>query len=114
MVVQQIITTVDAPAEPECVSDRIARVTVRAKRGVKITRLRVLFNGTTERVTKRKVGPNRWKLRVDMRGLGRGVRPLRAYYRKNGKRDTQVQIYRTCYPEQEGPDGLNRYPQVRL
>jgi hypothetical protein len=113
IVQQQVVTRVIPPA-PACVSDRVARVTMRAKRGVRISQVRVLFNGTEKRVKVRKVGRNVWKLRVDMRGLGRGVRPVRVYYRKNGKADTQVQIYRTCYPEQEGPDGLNRYPQIRL
>lgn len=60
-------------------------------------------------------------VRIDLRGLPRGVYGGRIFYRAsvNGRafrRLTEVHLFRTCYGNPKGgqPTGLNRFPFTRI
>jgi hypothetical protein len=88
------------------------------RRSVRVTALRATFEGVRARVRKGTYrGRIAYRVRIDMRGLNRGIYTARAVYRisvRGGavRRGTQVHHFRPCYgnPKGGGPEGPNRFP----
>jgi hypothetical protein len=109
-----------------CVSNRIAKATLVARKNVKIRKIVARFEGG-EKIRVRRFGPDphpsakgpfkrMWRMRVDLRGLTKNVYALRInYQRKIGKhgpwkKATRIHLYRVCTGETFGPNAGNGNP----
>jgi hypothetical protein len=83
-------------------------------KGHHITALRASFEGVRAKVTRSKTRGGRavYFVRVDLRGLTKGLYVARIRYRLNGHRDTKVHYYRACTGNPKGGlgEGPNRFP----
>jgi hypothetical protein len=131
IVIQQNTTTVVTVQPEVCVSDRIAKATLIARKNVKVRKIVARFEGG-EKIRVRRFGPDphpsakgpfkrMWRVRVDLRGLTRNVYALRInYQRKVGdgrwRKATRIHLYRVCTGNPNGGygEGLNQDRRVRL
>ena len=99
---------------PKCVSNRVAFLRIFGKKGQRITNLTAAVEGVGIKVVK--IGKRSWRLKVDLRGLERGVYSVRVRARVNGRRAVRVQLYRTCYgnPKDGAKESLNRVRVIRF
>lgn len=111
--------TVNRVTVPSCVSRRVNRTRIIAPLGATVRRLRVTFEGrraVVRRIASTPRGRHQWRLRVDMRGLRRGVYVVRVRAVVNGRSVVRVHYYRPCYgnPKGGGKDSLNRRKVIGL
>src|SRR6185436_1197182 len=104
-----------------CSSKRIATWVLIVRRTHRVRRVRGSFEGNPAR-TRRSTFKGRfaYKVRVDMRGLPRGIYVAKVRYRVNKgngfRRGQRVHYYRACYgnPKGGGVQGPNRFPVTTL
>jgi|RhiMetStandDraft_4_1073278.scaffolds.fasta_scaffold56759_1 collagen triple helix repeat protein len=101
------------PAEPSCTSTRIAKWRIIVARGHRFRLLSATFEGSRARVTRRGTARGRrvFIVRIDSRGLPRGIYFGRIRYVLDGNKGTAHHGFRFCYGNPKGGDGEgpNRY-----
>jgi hypothetical protein len=110
------------PAAPTCASQRVATWRIIVKRGHTISNLTAYFEGVRTTVRQGRLsGHTGYFVRIDLRGLSKGVYGGRIFYMVsvNGHRavrNTQVHLFRTCYGNVRGgiAAGLNRIPYTPI
>jgi hypothetical protein len=104
----------DAGGAPACISTRIAKWRIIIANGVRFRLLGATFEGRRARVTRTRTPRGRRMLvvRINSRGLPRGIYFARIKYRVNGRRSTRHHGFRFCYgnPKGAGGEGPNRFP----
>ena len=88
------------------------------RRNVEVRRFTARFEGVRARVTRGSYrGRVAYRVRIDMRGLPRGIYTARARYQVSVRdarfrRSSRVHHFRPCYgnPKGGGPEGPNRAP----
>ena len=81
--------------EYERVSDRIAHLRIKARKGHTVTGLKVTTEGVRATVVRKARGD--WVATIDLRGLPRGCYTVRVTARVNGRKMTHAHIYRVAY-----------------
>jgi Collagen triple helix repeat (20 copies) len=123
------------PESVTCISNRVATWRVIVRRGLRIRRVRFSFEGVPATFTRGRTPGGRrvFRVRIDMRGLPRGIYVARVRYRvvdgslldrladgafgRPGRLDRRkVHYFRTCYgnPKGGGGEGPNQYPVTVL
>lgn len=103
------------PADPKtCVSRRQDWLQIKGRSGDRIHGVKAWFEG--RKLALHRLGRNNWRVRIDMRGLTKGVYAARVRYVKNGKKLVKVQYFRPCYGNPRGgySESLNQTKLVRL
>ena len=103
-----------AQGTPACVSTRVAKWRIIVADGVRFRLLSATFEGAPARVTRTRTPRGRRMLvvRINSRGLPRGIYFARIKYRVNGRRGTRHHGFRFCYGNPKGArgEGPNRFP----
>ena len=111
------------PQLATCVSTRIATWVLVVRRTHRVRRVRGSFEGVRARTTRSTFkGRFAYKIRIDMRGLPRGIYVAKVRYRVDKgrgvgfRRGQRVHYYRACYgnPKGGGIQGPNRFPVTTL
>jgi Collagen triple helix repeat (20 copies) len=102
------------PVTPACLSTRIAKWRIIIANGLRFRLISAQFEGTDARVRRSRTrgGRRMLSVRIDSRGLPRGIYFGRIIYRVNGRRGTRHHGFRFCYgnPKGGGGEGPNRFP----
>ena len=105
------------PELATCVSTRVATWVLTVRKGHQVRRMRGSFEGVKARTRRgSRKGRVAFRIRIDMRGLPRGIYVAKARYQVNKgsgfRRSQRVHYYRACYgnPKGGGVQGPNRFP----